>query len=285
MRSLRLIYCVLAASALTSSLATAAVVELRPIATAVLNEDFSAVGEEFFVGERKLRPRAEPYLIQVDVSMRIFDLQPGQVGFSNTAFNMAVEGDGTAYFNPAWGLPKWNPDNPPDLNGMCGPCPVRNLWDINDDAGPDGNDLQAIILAGVTNFGPPQSDRRRTLGQGAGGDYAGSVFVELPGTRGAWTFAETSTPWGASTYDETGFSTTDGNTAIGGRTATFVVVPEPSTIALLATGVLVELMLAFLSAGKRAKELRKINLPASSPFAPRKEALSRSERRHCCATP
>ncbi len=156
-----------------------------------------------------------------------------------------LHGDGEFYSDIDLGLPAWWADNPLwDCPGV-GPCQPFLKWDMNADDGPNKNDLQAIILAGITKgFGSPVSDPRRIFGQNEGGANAGSFCIELPGTLGAWTYAETSAPWGASTYDETGFSTTDGNSAIGNRTATFEVVPEPSTIVLLATGALVGLMSA-----------------------------------------
>jgi hypothetical protein len=211
----------------------AAEVEIKPLASAVLNPDFTLVDPAMIRPDGRLVPREDYYLIQVDVSMRIYDLQPGQEGFSNTAFNVAVHGDGTAYSDIDLGLMKWQPaQDLVDFNG-CVFCPY-NLWDINADAGPDVNDLQAVLLSVWTkNFGPAPFDPRRTLGQDEDGEYAGSFFVQLPGTPGATAYAETLTPWGASTFDSTGLASTAGNSAIGGLTTTFTVVPEPSSALLL----------------------------------------------------
>lgn len=215
----------------------AAVVEVKPKASAVLNMDFTPLAMQPALDGPivQLPARDEPYLIQVDVSMRIYDLQPGQVGFSNTAFNVEVANDGSAYSDLTLQVPAWNADLPVQTDCECPYHP--GWWEINSDDGPNRNDLLGIILAGVTShFGPPATDLRRTLGQGPNGQYAGTVYVELPGSQGASTYLETFTPWGASTYNATGISTTAGNRAVGLRTSTFVVVPEPGAIALLFLG-------------------------------------------------
>lgn len=217
----------------------AAEVEVAPSASWVMNPDFSPVDPAMIRADGRLMPRDDYYLIQVDVSMRIYDLQPGQEGFSNTAFNVEVYGDGEAYSAIDLGVNGWTPAYLYDLNGQCVPtmpnCTPVNLWDLNADSGLDTNDLQGIILAGITRgFGPPEFDRRRVLGQDQDGDFAGNFYIRLPGTPGATTYAETLTPWGASTYDEHGFSTTENNTTIGGRTMTYEVVPEPASVLLLA---------------------------------------------------
>ncbi len=215
----------------------AATVTLTPTVTAVLNLDFTAVDPSLILGPGLLQARAESYLLQVNVQAKTSGLSlPTHAGFANTAFGVTVNGDGHAYSDAALGIPAWNGDNPQiDTNGA-GPGGLQNKWDINSDDGTDNNDLQAIILAGVTKgFGPAAFDIRRTLTQGAG-DNAGAFYVELPGAGGSSTSATVLATFGASTYNATGVADTAGNEAIGGSTATYEIVPEPSTLALLGLG-------------------------------------------------
>ncbi len=217
----------------------AATVTLTPSVSAILNLDFSEVDPSLILGPGLLAPRAESYLLQVSVQATSSGLSaPTHVGFANTAFGVHINGDGTAYSDAVLGIPAWNGDNPQiDINGA-GPGGLVSKWDINSDDGTDKNDLQAIILAGVTKgFGPAQFDTRRTLTQGAG-DNAGTFYVELPGTPGSSTSADILATFGASTYNADGVADTAGNEALGGSTGTYEVqiVPEPSTLALLGLG-------------------------------------------------
>src|SRR5262245_55752900 len=96
---------------LLPAIAPAAVVELRPLASAVLNPDnLTEVDPSYIVAPGKLRPRAEPYLIGVDVALRIVDLDADQLGFANTAFNVAIGGDGTKADLSPLGLNGWLPN-------------------------------------------------------------------------------------------------------------------------------------------------------------------------------
>jgi hypothetical protein len=145
-----------------------------------------------------------------------------------------VHDDGAAYSDLELGLTAWQPASL-NVDIMCPPTGIHSLWYINSDEGQNKNDLKAVLLSVWPRlFCQSGLDPRRTLGQDADGELAGSFFVFLAGRIGSQAFAETLTPWGASTYDENGFLSTAGNTAFGGRTATFVVVPEPYSIALLA---------------------------------------------------
>jgi hypothetical protein len=217
----------------------AAVVTITPSISAVLNPDFSPV--EGVVGTT-LDPRDDYYLLQVEVQVKTTDLGAA-VGFSNTAFNSKVEGTGASlYVDVDLGVNAWTPDNPQfDSNG---PAPGGNVakWDINSDDGA-ANDLQGVVLAGITKaFGPVQYDIRRTLTTVGEGEHAGTFYIKLDGAAGSSASATIMADFGASTYDAAGTSNTAGNSAVGGSTETYQVVPEPSTVALLGLG---SVLLAF----------------------------------------
>ncbi len=258
--------CVLAT--LTPTLLRAAVVEVNPVASWVLNPDFTPVAEADILGPGLLRPRDDAYLIQVDVSMRIYDLQPGQLGFSNTAFNVEFGGDGEAYSDLDLGIKAWTSSDPTFCtNGFPSNCDGPSMWDMNDDYGINSNDLQSIILSGITkSFGPVGRDPRRTLGQDEDGEYAGSFFISLPGAPGSTAYADTLTLWGASTYDAEGMSSTANTIALGGRTMTYEVVPEPSTLALAVAVSAVAAVLRWRRS-RTARRLAAIGLATLFPFS------------------
>ncbi len=221
----------------------AATVTLTPTISAVLNADFTPVDPAPSGTTLDARP-GDYYLLQVDVQVATSGLGGTAVGFANTAFNTSVTGQGAvAYSDDALGIPAWNADNPQfDSNGAA-PGGIVSKWDINSDDGANKNDLNGVILAGVTKgFGPVASDIRRTLTQGDGA-HAGTFYIKLSGEPGSSATAAILADFGASTYDSAGVSTTAGNSAVGGSTATYqVAVPEPSTVALLGLG---SVLLAF----------------------------------------
>lgn len=228
----------IAAMGLASSL-QAATVTITPRVVAVLNSDFSEIDPSLIVSDGVLKSRPESYLLQVTVRAVTTGLGGAAVGFSNTAFNTTITGDGKAFFDADLGLSAWNPDNPQiDINGTA-PGGLFPKWDINSDDG-QANDLNGVILAGVTKgFGPVANDTRRTLTHfdDASSD-AGSFYIELPGTPGASTSAILDAAFGLSTYNADGLSDTAGNLAVGGATSTWSIqpIPEPSTLALLGLG-------------------------------------------------
>jgi len=236
----------LAAFLLLTSSVHSATVHITPRITAVLNEDFTPVS---YV--RRLPSRPGYYLIQVEVDIKIDGLGGDAVGFSNTAFN--VFANPSIYSDVDLGVNAWSADNPQfDSNGP-GQDGVVNVWDINADAGVNKNDLRAVVLAGITkSFGPPPFDIRRTLAQDEDGDHAGTFYMKLPGTRGNYGFAEIHAPFGASTYDANGVSSTAGNEAVGGRTNTIYIMPEPTSLALLGLGSALLLALARQRCAARA---------------------------------
>jgi len=225
--------CTMVMSALAAS-SSAATVYVTPSIAGVLNEDFSLVDPDDVLAPGVLRRRAEPYLVSIEFSMTISDLQEGQVGFSNTAFDIEIEG-ASALESPEIGFQPWFANDAQiDFNGPI-PGGVRPLWEINADRGADQSDLRAIILAGATrNFGPGPFDVRRILGQDSPA-VAGWIYLEVPGNKRLATL-DVLTPYGASTYDATGFSTVEGNTAIGGSVT--IRVPEPNSIWLALWGAL-----------------------------------------------
>lgn len=81
----------------------------HPQMMAVLNEDFTLVDAP------ALLPKPGGYyLVQVGVSVSVKTvLSEVQVGFSNTAFNSEVTGNGGSLFtDPDFGIVAWTPDNP-----------------------------------------------------------------------------------------------------------------------------------------------------------------------------
>jgi hypothetical protein len=219
----------------------AATVTLTPSISGVLNKDFTPIDPALIVGDRTLAPRAEDYVLQVEVNMKIEGVPTGDddsTGFSNTAFNVAAHDDGAVYLDASLGINAWTSDNSQfDSNGPAIGGNV-NKWDINSDDGA-ANDLQGVILANITKaFGPAAYDIRRDLGESAGGEHAGTFFISMPGTAGSTAAAEILAAFGASTYDATGASSTAGNTAVGGVSESWSVqpIPEPSTLALLGLG-------------------------------------------------
>lgn len=224
-----------AMSALLASSLSAANVYVTPTMAGFLDINFNPVAPELDKGDGKLKGViGQTYLAQVDVAMRIEELSGGAVGFSNTAFNAVVNGNGFIYSNSFLGIPAWNPSdeqvdsNGPEIGG------VVSKWDINADDGPNKNDVRSVILAGATkNFGPEEYDSRRKLGQD-GDEFAGSVFVAFSCFAGQTANLQVLTPFGASTYNVDGVSSVDGNTSIGGTTIGFgCIVPEPGSSALL----------------------------------------------------
>ncbi len=228
--------------ALAAGTTSAATIQLTPHIIGVFNLDSTPVDPELIIAPGVLRSREASYWLQIEVRMRITDLQPGQIGFSNTAMDIVVSGDGYPIAFEELGSQYWLPDQ--RRVHTHGTLPGGNypLWDRNSDAGADPNDLRTILLANVTHsFGPSFFDPRPWLGQGPTGDEAGWIVVEVPG-RSSLTIVDITAPLGGSTFDETGFSTTAGNTAVG---STLVIrTPEPATLPLLAIAALASICLA-----------------------------------------
>lgn len=239
MTSKKLLLAGLIAALGMASSVQAATVTITPTIGAVLNADFSPVDPSAIVGDKVLAAKpGDYYLLQVEVNAKTSGLGGAAVGFSNTAFNSAIHGTGASlYVDTDLGVSAWTPDNPQfDSNGPA-PGGQANKWDINSDDGA-ANDLQGVILAGISKgFGPAQYDIRRTLTQGEG-DHGGTFYIKLAAEPGNSAAAEILAAFGASTYDSAGVSTTAGNEAIGGATDTWTVqpIPEPSTLALLGLG-------------------------------------------------
>jgi len=130
----------LAVVLLCPAISSAAVIHVTPQVTDILNADFTPADPEDIVSldpfHPVLRPRAEKYMVQIDVWMRIEDLLPGQGGFGNAAFNLSLHPRLSQ--NPD--LPGWQPDS----SCICHGWPLDTLipkWADNGDFGPSGSDL------------------------------------------------------------------------------------------------------------------------------------------------
>jgi hypothetical protein len=249
MTSKKLLLAGLIAALGMASSVQAAVVSIKPKLVGIFNADFSPVDPALIVsqdayGGAVLNPNGGKYLAQVDVLMTIGDLQAGQMGFGNAAFDILFK-DGLR--NNA-DVPGWGADTSTvDSNGGL-PQGVVPKWADNGDFGSSGTDLQSIIIGTAprsfsTGTGA-NTDPRRSLGIAPfnnaasnpheDGEYAGSVFVEIDGLAGTSGLLDLIAS-GGSVYLENADLSTDGTTAAGGALS-FQVVPEPSTLALLGLG-------------------------------------------------
>lgn len=235
----------------------AAVVSVKPKLAAVLNADFTPADPSSYVSDAggvTLQPNGAKYVLQYDFLMTIGDLQAGQLGFGNAAVNINLVGGTQSPDFPGWTADGFQVDS----NGAR-PGGVVAKWAGNQDGGQDSSDLQNILIetAPKTFFTgvPPGTDNttdpRRTLGVAPynntnsdplgnpitpheDGEYAGTVFVEVAGIAGTQgSVAALAT--GGSVYNDLLELTTAGTTGAGGS-ASFAVVPEPSTLALLGLG-------------------------------------------------
>lgn len=226
----------------------AAVVSIKPKLAGIFNADFSPVDPASIVssdpyGATVLNPNGAKYIAQIDVLMTIGDLQAGQVGFGNAAFNVSLTGLAGNQDIPGWvGDP-----TQVDSNGTL-PQGLVAKWADNLDAGQSGTDLQGIIIGTAPrNFSTAtgnNSDPRRSLGiapynngdfsYNDDGEYAGSIYVDIDGVAGAQGVLDLLAT-GGSIYDPDANLSTAGTTA-GGGSLSFQVVPEPSSLALLGLG-------------------------------------------------
>lgn len=221
--------------------ASAAVVRIWPKLVAVFGPDFQLV-------EGPLFPSATPYIAQIDVLMTIDDLQQGQIGFGNAAFDLELRGN----VSQSSLAPGWMPDTSTLDSGSWGEFIVK--WPDNGDFGQYGQDLRSIII-GISprQFAddriPSGIDPRRSLGiapftnsmehSHSDGEYAGSLYVDFLADRpGALGIVEL-IPRGSSYYDTDGLLSTT-NMSAHGDSAVLRAVPEPASavIATLALAVL-----------------------------------------------
>lgn len=228
--------------------AQAAVVNIKPKLVGVFNADFSPVDPAAIVSQDVsgvvLNPGSGKYLAQIDVVMTISDLQAGQGGFGNAAFNINLGGG----LRQSADVPGWGADTSTvDSNGSL-PQGVVPKWADNGDFGSSGTDLQGIIIGTApkqfSTATGANTDPRKSLGVAPfnntaanphdDGEYAGSVFVEFDGVAGTAALFDLLAD-GGSVYDDAGNLTTDGTTGAGGSVS-FSVVPEPSALALLGLG-------------------------------------------------
>jgi hypothetical protein len=225
-----------------SSAAHGAVVRVFPQLGAVLNSDFSPTDASAIVSadleSLVLVPRAEKYIIQIDVLMRIDDLQAGQLGFGNAAFNILLEPG----LGQSLDLPGWQPFTNECQTWCPGPG-VKPLWADNGDFGPSGSDLQSIVVGTAPRDFGNLDDPRRTLGiapyhnppnSNLAGQLIGNIYLELDGDAGQSGIEVVAVQ--ASSYDSAGTMSTANMIGIGGRVG-IQVVPEPSTAMTLGLGV------------------------------------------------
>lgn len=231
----------------------AAVVRVFPKLAAVMNADFSPVDPSLVLSNDPyapvLAPRAEKYLVQIDVLMTIEDLQPGQIGFGNTAF----DAEWTSQLSNNQDAPGWAVS--PVTVDSNGPLPggIVPKWADNCDCGAFGADLKGIIIGtapkSFSTATGENTDPRRTLGIApyhnvppepphTDGEFAGMMMFDVDGMNP--TGSLTLVSLGASTYDADGNLSTDNNTGVGG-TLTFGV-PEPSTALTLCVGAVAVLL-------------------------------------------
>jgi hypothetical protein len=174
---------VFVATAMCVGSAQAAVIHIKPMLTAVYDQDFNDITmlavvhyDNEWVRLAPVNSSVESYIVQVDFSLAISDLQAGQLGFGNARFNLGFDKE----LSPSPDFPGWRPevDRVIDSNGPA-PGGVRDKWAVNGDFGVSG-DLRKIIVGNdPSDFGPVNVDPRRRFGQDRD-EYFGTVFVEFP---------------------------------------------------------------------------------------------------------
>lgn len=168
---------------------------VTPMLAAVLQPDLTPFPDGAHPGTTSLH--GIPIAAQIDFFIEIADLQPGELGFGNTAFDVELRGTSQNSLAPGW-----QPDvTLIDLNGDL-PLGLVSKWAENRDIGPSQTDLTSIYVGLFPRgFGPVGVDPRRTIGQ-AGPEYVGSVFVNWDGKKRAAVQPSFSLAGGFSTYDE-----------------------------------------------------------------------------------
>ncbi len=215
--------------ALWTGAAQAAVIHIKPTLAVVFDSQFNDVTETVVDinenGKARLRPSTAPYIMQVDFTFTISDLQEGQLGFGNAAFNIYL--NGSVIQSPI--APGWNPD----LSCCNGPGPMKPTWADNGDYGTPGDLKNMVVGIDPNYFEPVGNDPRREYGQ-HGAKFFGNLFLDIPGTRG--TIGSLSIEGdGGSVYDANNKLVADGVTVTGGS-IDFRVVPEPRSAILLGLG-------------------------------------------------
>jgi hypothetical protein len=226
----------------------AATISVFPKIVGIFNADFSPVDPAAIVLLDPLRgavlnPNGGKYIMQIDVLMTITDLQAGQLGFGNAAFDINfLDGVRNNADVPGWGADSSTVDS----NGML-PQGVVQKWADNGDFGPSGTDLQSIIIGtaprSFSTATGDNTDPRRSLGIAPynnppsnaheDGEYAGSIFIDYDATPAGLGGVEIVAN-GGSTYDAAGELSTFGTSVVGGKL--YFPIPEPSALALLGFG-------------------------------------------------
>lgn len=227
-----LVLCIAALAAfLVTSLSTAAKVEYVPRVARVLNEDFFPVDPSLIVADGLLKPRSEPYLLEVEVLLRVSELGEEQ-GFSGAKFDIDVTGDGATFLSNEFGIRPWDPTIQFDCNGPA-PGGVDEVFAVNADSGDDLKEIELLINEKVLPTSCTLA-QRMSFGQSASGDVFGVTYIELPGTPGARTSLETAAPYDVYLYGADGDPVNMGLIGVGVSSGDYRVVPEPSGWLLLA---------------------------------------------------
>lgn len=229
------------AALVAASSAEAAQVRVFPKFSAALNADYTEVDPALVLSDDPytpvLAPRAEKYVLKIDVLMAIDDLQPDELGFGNAVFDFVLDPESRLSPNEVG----WQLDlSRLDSNGHL-PQGLVDKWDTLIDSPGPVDQLKGIAFGTNPRNFAGAGDPRRILGMfpfqnggtpHADGEFVGSALVELSGTEPLGTIDIDLLD--ASIFDSSLRLTTDGVTVEGGR-VTFGV-PEPSSLMLLGLG-------------------------------------------------